>query len=162
MRSPPAMERSRSISWPNDIDESILKQKKISCTIVVQKEYQRTTQRREGAALISSIHKDTGCIVVAHWGQSAIKRFDVYAGTGSKNAVATINKWIARGDQKSRAPSVWAKTPAFNHGQWHQEQLELLEEEKMEFFLGPIPDFQEGEPVRPKVVIARSGLDAGN
>ena len=91
-----------------------------------------------------------------------IKRFDVYAGTGSKDAVATLNKWIARGDQKSRGSSAWAKTPAFNHDQWHQEQLELLEEERMEFFLGPIPDAQEGEPMRPKVGLTQVDLNAGS
>lgn len=156
------MERLRPISWPNDVDEATLKQKKISCTILVQREYQRTMRRREGAALVDNIYKDTGCIVVAHWEQSKIRRFDIYTGTGSKNAVAALNKWIDQVDQKSRGPSAWVKTPAFNHDQWHQEQLGLLEDERMEFFLGPIPDVQEGEPARSKVCTTHVDLNAGN
>ena len=145
------MERFRSFTWPEGIEESVLRQKKITCTIPVYAEHRRTTHRIEGTTLINNVYKDTGCIVVAHWDQSTIKRFDVFTGAGSKNAVAAINRWIARGDEKSKDSAAWAKTPAFNHAQWYREQLEQIEDEKMEFFLGPIPDVQEDEPVRPKV-----------
>ena len=140
-----------SLTWPEGIEESVLRQKKVSSTIPVQAEYRRTTHRREGATFINGIYKDTGCIVVAHWDQSVIKCFDVFVGAGSKSAIAAVNKWIARGDEKSKDAAAWAKIPAFNHAQWYQEQLEQMEAEKMEFFLGAIPDVQEGEHVRPKV-----------
>lgn len=101
--------------------------------------------------MINSIYNETGCIVVAHWDQQIIKRFDVFASAGSKSAIAVINKWIARGDEKSKDAAAWAKTPAFNHSQWYQEQLEQMEDERMEFFLGPIPDEHDGDPVRERV-----------
>ncbi|KAF9696079.1 hypothetical protein EKO04_006091 [Ascochyta lentis] len=147
------MERVRTISWPTGVEESILRQKQVSNTIPVHAEYRRATHRREGATLIDSIHKETGCIVVAHWDHSTIKRFDVYAGTGLKSAVAAINKWITRGDQKSKESSAWAKVPAFNQAQWCQDQFELEQEEKMGLFLGPVPDMQEGEAMRPKITL---------
>ena len=145
------MDTFRKFTWPEGIEESVLRQKKVSCQIPVQAEYRRTTHKRESATLINSIYKDTGCIVVAHWDQSIIKRFDIFVGAGSKNAIAAVNKWIARGDEKSKDAAAWAKTPAFNHAQWYQEELERQENERMEFFLGPVPEAQEGEPMRPKV-----------
>ncbi|KAF2631906.1 hypothetical protein BU25DRAFT_454288 [Macroventuria anomochaeta] len=148
------MDRFRSFTWPDGIAESDLKQKKVSQIIPVHAEYRRTTHRREGATLINSVYKDTGCIVVAHWDQSTIKRFDVFVGAGSKSATAAINKWIARGDEKSTDAAAWAKTPAFNHAQWYQEELERQEEERMEYFLGPEPESQEGEPVRVKITMS--------
>lgn len=150
---PPAMERLRPTTWPEGIDEAILKQKKISSHITVHAEYRRETYRREGATLINGIYRDTGCIVMVHWEQTKIKHFDVYAGAGSKKAVAILNTWIAQGSQKSKDSSAWAKTPAFNHAQWYQEQLEQMEDESLEYFLGPTPEVQEGAPVRPKVRI---------
>lgn len=150
------MERLRPISYPNGVDESTLRQKKVYCTIPVNAEYKRETHRREGTILVDSVYNDTGCIVVAHWEQSTVKRFDVYAGAGSQSAVATINRWIARGEQKSKDSSAWAKTPAFNHAQWYQEELERREEERMEGFLGSVPDMREDEPVWPKVSISRN------
>lgn len=145
------MDRIQSFSWPKGIEESVLRQKKVTCTIPVQAEFRRVTHRREVETLVHGIHNETGCIVVAHWDQQTIKRFDVFASPGSKNAVGAVNKWIARGDQKSKDASAWAKTPAFNHAQWYQERLEQLEDERMEFFLGPIPDDQEGDPARERV-----------
>ncbi|KAJ4361164.1 hypothetical protein N0V95_002133 [Ascochyta clinopodiicola] len=147
------MERFRPMSWPTCVEESAFRPKKVSCPIAVHAEYRRDTHRSEGATLVDSIYRDTGCIVVAFWEQSTIKRFDVYAGADLKGAVATINKWISRGDQKSRESSVWAKTPAFNQDQWYQGQLELKEQERMELFLGPVPDTQEGEALRPRITV---------
>ncbi|UPX10798.1 uncharacterized protein EKO05_0001437 [Ascochyta rabiei] len=147
------MERFRQISWPTSVQESTLRPKKVSCTIAVHAEYRRGTHRSEGATLVDSIYKDTGCVVVAYWEQSTIKRFDVYPGAGLTDAVAAINKWIARGAQKSKESAVWAKTPAFNQSQWYQDQLELLEQERMELFLGPVPDTRENEAVRPRITI---------
>lgn len=160
--SPLVMERFRLTSWPTGVDEALFRPKKVAHKIHVHAEFRRITHRREGTSLIDGIYKDTGCIVVAHWDQSRIERFDVYAGPGSKSAVAAINKWIARGDQKSKESSAWAKTPAFNQAQWYQEKLEQMEEEQMEFFLGPIPEVQGGEPMRPKVTTNRISSDIGS
>jgi hypothetical protein len=154
-----AMERFQPKSWPTGVEESVLGQKKVSYRIPVHAEYRRATHRREGAILIDSIYNDTGCIVVTYWDQSTIRRFDVYAGAGSKSAVAAVNKWIARGGRKSKESSVWANTPAFKQDQWCQDQLELREEETMELFLGPIPNMQEGEAIRPKVNSVQSYYD---
>lgn len=152
------MERFRWPSWPSGIEASVLGQKKVSCTIPVHAEYRRTTHRRDCATLLDGIYKDTGCIVVAHWDQLTIRQFEVYAGAGSKGAVAAINKWIARGHEKSTDSAAWAKLPAFNHAQWAQDAFERDEEDRMEFFLGPVPDAQEGEPVRPKVSLSTQTL----
>lgn len=145
--------RVRSFTWPDEIEESALRQKKVSQTIPVHTEFRRTTHRREIATLVNSTYKDTGGIVAAHWDQTQIKRFDVFVGAGSKSAVAAVNKWIARGDEKSKDAAAWAKLPAFNHAQWYQEELERQEEERLELFLGPEPEEQEDEPVRVRVGI---------
>lgn len=145
--------RFRSFTWPDDIEESALRQKKVSQTIPVHTEFRRTTHRREITTLINSIYKDTGGIVAAHWDQTQIKRFDVFVGAGSKSAIAAVNKWIARGDEKSKDAATWAKLPAFNHAQWYQDELERQEEERLELFLGPEPEEQEDEPVRVRIGI---------
>src|SRR5690242_10864341 len=164
--APSGMERFQKFTWPEGIEESVLRQKKVTCTIPVHGEFRRITHRREGTTFVNSIYNETGCIVVAHWDQQTIKRFDVFAGAGSQNAVVAVNKWIARGGEKSKDSSAWAKTPAFNHDKWYQEQLERNEDERMEFFLGPVPDAQPGDPVResvreypcPRVVAANLAL----
>jgi hypothetical protein len=144
-------ERFRSFTWPNDIEESALRQKKVIQTIPVHAEFRRPTHRREIATLVNSIYKDTGGVVAAHWNQTEIKCFDVFVGAGSKSAIAAVNKWIARGDEKSKEAAAWAKLPAFNHAQWYQEELERQEEERLQLFLGREPKEQENEPVRVKV-----------
>ncbi|KAJ4986899.1 hypothetical protein SVAN01_07577 [Stagonosporopsis vannaccii] len=147
------MERLRLFTWPKGVEESVLRQKKVTCTIPVQAEFRRTTHRREADTFVNSVYSETGCIVVALWDRQTIKRFDVFAGAGSQNAVNAINKWIARGDERSKDASAWAKTPAFNHTQWYQDQLEREEAERMEFFLGPLPNEQEGLPMRESIIV---------
>ncbi|KAF3040941.1 hypothetical protein E8E12_007922 [Didymella heteroderae] len=140
-------ERLRSFTWPNDIEEPALRQKKVIQTIPVHTEFRRPTHRREIATLVNSIYKDTGSIVAAHWSNNEIKRFDVFVGAGSKNAIAVVNNWIGRGDEKSKDAAAWAKLPAFDHTKWYQEELERQEEERRQLFLGPEPEHQEGEPI---------------
>lgn len=144
-------DRSRPFTWPKDVEEHALRQKKIGQTIPVHPEFRRPTHRREIDTLVNSIYKDTGGIVAAHWEQTQIKRFDVFVGAGTRSAVAAVNKWIARGDEKSKDAAAWAKLPAFNHAQWYQEELERQEEERLEQYLGPEPEQQENEPEREKV-----------
>lgn len=140
------MERFRKFNWPDGVDESVLRQKRVTCTIPVHGEHRRATHQNEGRTLINSVYRDTGCIIVAHWDQHVIKQFDVFAGPGSRNAIAAINKWIARGDERSKDSSAWAKTPAFDQEQWDQELLARMEDEQAEIYLGPMPDAQEGDP----------------
>ena len=144
----------RSFTWPDDIEESALRQKKVGQTIPVHTEFRRPTYRREIAALVNSIYKDTGGIVVAHWDQTEIKKFDVFVGAGSKGAIVAVNKWIARGDEKSREAAAWAKLPAFDHAKWYQEELERQEEERLQVFLGQEPEVEEGAPIRVKVCVS--------
>lgn len=143
--------RVRSFTWPDDIEESALRQKKVKERIPVQAEFQRTTYKREISTFVNSIYTDTGGIVVAHWDQNQIKRFEVFVGPGSKSAIVAVNKWIKRGDEKSKDAAAWAKLPAFNHDQWYREELERREHDRLELFLGPEPEEQEDEPVRVKV-----------
>lgn len=144
----------RKFTWPDDIEESTLRQKKVIQTIPVHTEFWRAAHRREIATLVNSIYKDTGGIVAAHWDQTEIKKFDVFVGAGSTNAVAAVNKWIARGDEKSKDAAAWAKLPAFDHAKWYQEELERQEEERLQVFLGPEPEVEEGVPIRVKVRVS--------
>ncbi|KAJ8108105.1 hypothetical protein OPT61_g8405 [Boeremia exigua] len=145
------MERYRS--WPSGIQECVLRQKTITSEIPVHIEFRRDTHRREGETFVNGIYNETGCIVVAHWDHQVIKRFDVYAGAGSKDAIAAVHKWIARGKEKTKESAAWAKTPAFNHTQWYQEQLDQMEEDRLGFFLGPKPAALEGEHTLPTVIV---------
>lgn len=149
------MEAYPRSSWPRGLTLSDIKSRPISNTIHVHQEFRRSTHHREGDNLINSVYKETGCIVVAHWEQRSIKRFDVFGGSNCSNAVAAINKWIARANEKSTDAAAWAKMPAFNHDEWYQEILQQEEEEHSERFLGPVPAVQEGEPMRQKVTFLR-------
>jgi hypothetical protein len=142
-------------SWPQGVLESDIKQKKVACKIPVQPEYRRPTHRREGDTLVNSVYKDTGCIVVAHWQQQYIAGFEVLASPNSSNAVAAINHWIARGNEKSKESSAWAKMRAFNVDDWYQQQLQQQDNERRERFLGPVPNAQEDEPERLTVKFLR-------
>lgn len=144
----------RSFTWPDDIEESALRQKKVVQTIPVHTEFRRQTHRREIATLVNGIYKDTGGIIAAHWDQTEIRKFDVFVGAGSKGAITAINKWIARGDEKSRDAAAWARLPAFDHAKWYQEELERQEEERLQVFLGPEPEVEEGAPIRVKVRVS--------
>lgn len=62
-----------------------------------------------------------------------------------------MNEWIARGDEKSKDAAAWAKLPAFDHAKWYQEELERREEERLQVFLDPEPEMEEGAPIRVKV-----------
>lgn len=145
------MEAFRKRTWPDGIEGSVLAQKTVIRQIPVHAEHRRATHQAEGRTLVNSIYGDTGCIVVAHWDQQSIKCFDVFAGPGSVNAIAAINKWVARGDEKSRESSAWAKMPAFNQEQWLQEQLERIEDEQTDMYLGPVPEAQNDESMRSTV-----------
>ncbi|OSS49695.1 hypothetical protein B5807_06148 [Epicoccum nigrum] len=147
------MERNPKPSWPQGVPESDIKQKRIACKIPVHAEYRRPTHRREGETLVNSVYKETGCIVVAHWQQQFIVGFEVLAGPNSNNAVAVINQWIAQGNEKSKDSSAWAKMPAFNIDGWYQQQLQQQDNERRERFLGPVPNVQEDEPERLKIVV---------
>lgn len=142
-------------SWPLGLQESEIRHKKVACKIPVQPEYRRTTHLREGVTLVNSVYKDTGCIVVAHWQQQFIVGFDVLTGPNSSNAVASINQWIAQGNEKSKESSAWAKMHAFKFDNWYQQQLQQQDNELRERFTKPVPDVQEDEPERLKVRFLR-------
>lgn len=144
----------RSCTWPDGIEESALRQKKIIQIIPVHTEFQRPTHRREIVTLVNSIYNDTGDIVAAHWDQTEIRKFDVFVGAGSRGAIIAVNKWIARGDKQSRDAAAWAKLPAFDHAKWYQEELERQEEERLQIYLGPEPKAKEGEPILLKVSLS--------
>ena len=105
--------------------------------------------------MANSVYKDTGCIVVAHWQQQFIVGFDVLTGPNSSNAVASINQWIAQGNEKSKESSAWAKMHAFKFDNWYQQQLQQQDNELRERFTKPVPDVQEDEPERLKVRFLR-------
>ena len=149
------MDRYPKLSWPQGVLKTDLNQKKVACTIPVHLEYRRPTHPREGDTLVNSVYKDTGCIVVAHWQQQSIDHFDVYPGSNHSNAVAAINRWIARGNEKSAESSAWAKMRAFNFDDWYQQRLQQQDNELRLRFLGPVPDVQEDEPERQKVKFLR-------
>ena len=142
-------------SWPQGVPESDIRHKKVAYKIPVQPEYRRPTHRREGDNLVNSVYNETGCIVVAHWQRQFIVGFDVLTALNSSNAVASINQWIARGDEKSKESSAWAKMPAFKFNDWYQQRLQQQDNEFRERFLGPVPDVQEDEPERIKVRFLR-------
>lgn len=138
------MDRERLlITLPNGIEPSALRDKKVTSTIQIQPELRRETVRRECENLINSIYSDTGGIVVAHWNRQTIKHFDVYAGAGSKKAIAAVNDWINRGDVKSKDSAAWPKIGSYCPAQWIQGYLAEEEEQRAAFFLGPIPDRED-------------------
>lgn len=130
--------------------------RKLKKAISVPPEFQRVTYSSERELLVKDLLLKTGCVVVPHWEQGKIYRFDIYGSdNGVERAVGDINRWISQAHAKSKDSTAWAKLPAFNADEWYYDRVTQMEGDRKQIFLGPVPELSDDSPRPPSVSITR-------
>jgi hypothetical protein len=122
--------------------------------IEVPPESQRRVFVNEREQLIQKVKLSTGCDVVPRWSKDggAIYRFEVFgSGSGLDKATRQLNDWVSQAHARSEKSSAWAKLNNHDANKWYYDEVDRLDDEWRQQFKGPIPEAQEGDPIRPKV-----------
>ncbi|KAF1943245.1 hypothetical protein EJ02DRAFT_343738 [Clathrospora elynae] len=133
------MDRHNPITAPPGVKLEKLKGKK-SRIIPVHPEFRRDMHKSECDRLLEEVQIKTDCIVLAHWEQYNIIKFEVFQATGVEKAVVMLNKWIAKGPMKTKESSAWAKMPAYNAGEWYNGEVEESEDKRKESYKTSTPE----------------------